>query len=71
MSGFNENDNMFTMVLPADCVIDVTLDVRVVEMETPTGGESPAGATIGQLYGDYLDGFASAKLAPVGFTVLP
>jgi len=71
MSGFNESDQLFTLILPADCVIDVTLDVRLVEQESPTAGDTPAGATIGQLYGSYLDGFPSKVLVPVGYTVLP
>lgn len=71
MSGFNESDSLFTMVLPADCVIEVILDVRLVEQESPTLGDPVTGATPGQLYGDYLDGSSSGKLAPVGFTVLP
>jgi hypothetical protein len=71
MSGFNEGDQLFTMILPADCVIDVTVDVRLVEQEAPSAGDTPAGATIGQTYGDYLDGFPSKVLVPVGYTVLP
>jgi len=71
MSGFNETDDLFTMILPADCVIDVAVDVRLVEQEAPTAGDFPTGASVGQTYGDYLDGLSSGKLVPVGFTVLP
>jgi hypothetical protein len=71
ISGTSETDIIFSMILPADSVIDVTVDVRFVEQEAPTAGDVPAGASIGQVYGDYLDGIASGKLAPVGFTVLP
>jgi hypothetical protein len=71
MSGFNETDDLFTLILPVDCVIDVTLDIRMVEQEAPTQGDSGTGLTLGQLYGDYLDGVTSGKLTPVGYTVIP
>jgi len=71
ISGTLESDPMFAMVLPADCIIDVTLELRLVEAEAPTAGDVPAGATIGRLYGDYLDGIASAKLSPLGLAILP
>jgi hypothetical protein len=71
MSGFNETDNLFTLSLPINCVIDVSLEMRFVEQESPTFADIPAGATVGQLYGYYLDGITSGKLAPTGLTVLP
>lgn len=71
MSGQNEADNLFGLSLPADSVVDVTLELRLVETEAPTAGDVPAGAALGQLYGDYLDGLSSGKLAPVGYTPLP
>jgi hypothetical protein len=71
MSGFSETDTLFELSLSANCVIDVVMDVRLVEMESPVAGDIPAGAGLGQVYGDYLDGIASGSLAPVGFTVLP
>jgi hypothetical protein len=71
MSGTDEGDVLFDMVLPANSIIDVTTQVRMVEQETPTAGDVPAGATVGRLYGDYLDGIISGLCAPVGFTILP
>lgn len=71
MSGFQETDDLFTLSLPVNCTIDVSVEMRLVEQESPTAGDIPAGASIGQLYGDYLDGLASAKLAPSGYTALP
>lgn len=71
MSGQNETDDLFVLVLPVDCIIDVTVEVRVVETEAPTQGDNGTGLTLGQLYGDYLDGVASGKLSPVGYTVIP
>jgi hypothetical protein len=71
MSGFNESDDLFVLNVPADSIIDVICELRLVEMEAPTAGDIPAGAAIGQIYGDYLDGLASGKLAPVGLVALP
>jgi hypothetical protein len=70
MNGFNETDDLFTLILAANCVIDVVCECRVVEQEAPTPGDGGSGLTNGQLYGDYLDGFTSGKLAPVGYTVI-
>jgi len=70
-SGQQETDVLFSMLLPANCVIDVSLDLRLVETEGTTAGDVPAGAGVGQLYGDYLDGLASGKLAPVAYNPLP
>jgi len=71
MSGQQEADDQFTLILPANSTIDVTMALRVVETEAPTSGDVPAGATVGQLYGNYLDGKISGMLMPVGWTVLP
>jgi len=71
MSGSQETDQLFLMRLPADCVIDVVCELRFVEAETPTAGDIPAGAVLGTLYGDYLDGIASGKLVPVGYNAIP
>jgi hypothetical protein len=71
ISGTSESDPLFTLIIQANSVIDVTLELRLVEQEAPTAGDVPAGASLGQLYGDYLDGIASGKLAPEAFTVLP
>jgi hypothetical protein len=71
MSGQDEGDPLFALTFPADTIIDIEVDVRLVENEAPTAGEIPAGATIGKLYGSYLDGLASGLLSPIGYTVLP
>jgi hypothetical protein len=71
LNAFNEYDVLFILTLPAQCIIDVSVDLRYVEQEAPTLGDVPAGATAGQVYGDYLDGIATSKLAPVGFIALP
>jgi len=71
MSGQQESDNLFVITVGANSVIDLTVDMRFVEQEAPVAGETPAGATLGQLYGDYLDGVISAKLLPIGLNALP
>jgi len=71
MSGSNESEQLFSMTVEANTVIDVTLEVRLVEQESPTAGDVPAGATLGRLYGDYLDGVTSSKLAPDAYQALP
>jgi hypothetical protein len=71
ISGTSESEDLFTLVLQPDCVIDVTLELRYVETETPVAGDIPAGASVGQLYGNYLDGIASGKLVMDDYLTLP
>jgi len=71
INGMNESDQMFELFIAANSVVDVTLELRMLENESPTAGDIPAGAALGQQYGDYLDGLASGKLSPLGFIVLP
>jgi hypothetical protein len=71
MSGSSEGDVLFDMILPANTFVDVTTEMRLVEQETPTAGDVPAGAALGRIYGDYLDGITSGLCAPVGLTILP
>jgi hypothetical protein len=71
MSGSQETDPLFSITVPANTIIDIVVDLRLVESEAPTAGDVPAGAILGQLYGNYLDGIASGKLSPDGYAVLP
>lgn len=71
VSGNSESDVLFTITVPINSVIDVSAEVVMQEQESPVSGDAPTGATLGRLYGDYLDGRTTAKLAPVGYTVLP
>jgi len=71
MSGFQETDDLFSLILPAASIVDVSVDIRFVEQEAPTAGDTPAGATLGQMYGGYLDGIATALLTPIGLVLLP
>jgi len=71
MSGSLETDQLFSLILPANTIVDVTVDMRLVEQEAPTAGDIPIGATPGTLYGNFLDGNVTAVLSPVGYTVIP
>jgi hypothetical protein len=71
MSGNQEADVLFNLILVANTVIDIMVEIRQVENEAPTAGDVPAGAVLGQLYGGYLDGITSGSLTPVGYTPVP
>lgn len=71
LSGNQETDPLFNMSYPANTYVDVIADLRFVEQEGPTAGDVPAGAVLGTLYGNYLDGITTGLLAPVGYNVLP
>lgn len=70
LSGSLETDQLFSLVIPANTIIDVSVDVRLVELETPTAGPVPVGATVGQLYGVPLDG-RGGTLLNQGYVNLP
>jgi hypothetical protein len=71
ISGQLESDVLFALTFPANTIVDVTVSARLVEQESPTAGDIPAGASLGQLYGDYLDGITSSILSPIGLNQLP
>jgi len=71
MSGMQESDVLFALNIGASSVVDVLVDIRLVDEESPTAGEAPSGAVTGQMYGGYLDGIASGKLIPVGLIPIP
>lgn len=74
ISGSNESEQLFKLSGPAGTIIDVDCSVRFVDDEAQVSGENGtgAGALAGTVYWNYLDGFASKKLAPVGgVTILP
>jgi len=70
MSGFQEIDDLFTITAGAESITDVSVAIRFVEMESPTAGPIPVGATPGQMYGVPLDGIAG-NLGMTGFIQLP
>jgi hypothetical protein len=71
MSGSLETDVLFSIQCPANTYCDLTAELRLVEQEAPTAGDVPAGAAVGQLYGDYLDGIAGGAWVPIGLVTLP
>jgi hypothetical protein len=71
ISGFSETDVLFVLTYPGSSVVDVEVDIRLVEQEAPTAGDTPVGATLGQVYGSCLDGITTSALRPVGLTILP
>jgi hypothetical protein len=74
ISGSSETENICLLTFQAGTVIDVTASLRFADDEAPVAAEAgtAAAATIGHVYFNYLDGFASKLLIPVGGpTVLP
>jgi hypothetical protein len=72
MSGTDETDPLFTLILPVQSIVDVRVAVRLIDNEPQqTTSEILAGATLGRVYYDYLDGISSGLLLPVGGTVVP
>jgi len=71
MSGTDESDPLFTIIAPAESIVDVAVTLRLVDNEVGTAGDAPAGANVGQVYYDYLDGIASGTWAPVSVAILP
>lgn len=71
MSGSNESESLFSLTVESNTWIDITVEVRLVEQESPTAGDVSSGATLGRIYGDYLDGIASGKLNPDQYNSLP
>jgi hypothetical protein len=60
------------MFVEVETIIDVEMELRFVDNEGPTAGDVPAGAALGKLYYDYLDGIVSHQLVPFGtVNILP
>lgn len=74
ISGSNESETLFEVTGPAGTIIDVHLSLRMPDDESGVAAESGTGAaaSVGTVYWNYLDGFASALLKPEGgVKVLP
>lgn len=74
ISGANESETLANLSVPVGGIIDVTLEMRLADDEGAVAAENGTGAsaTIGKLYYNYLDSFASKHYAPVGgITILP
>ncbi len=73
ITGSGETDQLFIINIgtgSSNVIIDVVVDLRFVDNEAAIATSvNPAAATAGTLYYNYLDGFTSAKLAPIGGTV--
>lgn len=71
INGTDESDVLCKLEIPEDGILDVMVSIRLIDREATTAGEAPtAASTPGQVVYNYLDGFASAKLSPVGVTVI-
>jgi hypothetical protein len=70
-SGQNETDALFTIVAPADSIVDVHLDCVLQDGETAVTGGGIAGATVGQVYYSGLDSIVSANFTPVSLIAAP
>lgn len=70
MSGSLESDDLFSLTLPANSIVDVIADCRVVEAENPTAGDGSTSLSAGKLYGGYLDGLSSGIFTPTGYNAV-
>ncbi len=74
ISGSNESEVLFVVGGGVGTVVDVLVTVRLADDEAAVAAENgtAAGATVGRVYFNYLDGFASKLFAPLGgVTILP
>lgn len=74
VSGSNETEVLFNITFPAGVTVDITCSIRMADDEAPVASEAGTGgsATVGRVYYNYLDSFASKGLVPTGgVTVLP
>ncbi len=74
ISGSNESETLFKVTGQVGTIIDVHLSLRFADDEAGVAAENgtAAAASVGQVYWNYLDGFASKKLTPEGgVTALP
>lgn len=74
ISGSNESEVIVNITTAVGTIIDIDTSVRFADDEAAVAAENGTGAasTVGQVYWNYLDGFASKKFAPVGgVTTLP
>jgi len=70
ITGSNESEVLFEIEVPAGTIIDVKAAIRFIDDEAGVSAEAGAAATLGTVYYNYLDGFASKKLAPIDVRVL-
>ncbi len=72
-AGTNGTESLFALAVALGDVIDVVCQVVMVSTELPATLHTDAtgAATLGTTYGGYLDGYASKKLKPQGWTPTP
>lgn len=69
LTGFNETDKVFKITVAANCIIEVTLELRSYDSnDTAVVGDGASALNTGFWYGGYLDGRTSGKLSSIGYT---
>ncbi len=68
INNLTHDTTLFSITVPVGATIDLTIQMVLIDTESPTTGQSTTGATVGRVYGCYL---TSANLPPVGLTTLP
>lgn len=74
ISGVNESEVLFKIFTLVNSIVDITVSIRFADDEAAVSAENGTGAasTVGKVYFNYLDGFASKHYqASGGVTVLP
>jgi hypothetical protein len=74
ISGTDESEVLCKLSAPVGSTFDVSVTLRFADDEAAVSGENGTGAaaTVGRVYWNFLDGFTSGKLIPVGgVTLLP
>lgn len=74
ISGTNESEVLFKISGPIGTVIDIQAAVRLADDEAAVAAENGTAvmSTVGKVYFNYLDGFASKLLTPAGgVSILP
>jgi len=64
-------DTIFTLAGQLGFMVRITFQAKLVDDETVYGAEAPAGATVGKVYYNYLDGRTSGGLQPLGVNIIP
>jgi len=65
-TGSTESDSVFSLVLPIDCVVDVSTEVCLFDSQAAgTAGDIGGTSILGVLAYGPLDGYAGSKLTPV------
>ncbi len=63
------NGAVLNLAFPTGSVIDLHVQMCLVDQESPTAGQTTAGATVGRVYGGTMS--SGATFTPIGLTALP